>query len=599
MDIDPSHEGDVSLQTDEQHFRDPPSADGGPTGRHDAHQHGHEDSMDWNSESKEPPSAPANKKRDRSPSPPRSRKKMTLDVAKEKYPDLYIRTTYWDERSATVKERSQPEEESAYSDGIMIVDGLSDVRTDLLFKYIMTESPALASTNRMGDWMRRLPKGGVELRIRPAEALEWERLMRDFNPKRAISVHPPRSSRDGNNRAVMVFNVDPRLTDNELVSGLLPKPCRVIRLHRNERPLRTIKVVYPTRQIAAAVVDVGHVTYDDCILLRAEAPRKRKPTLYCKVCKKVSFECHNRVCKDLRCGYCGEAHPSSKCEAKQESLPCLHCHEEGHSLFKCPALSQAHEERAARKKEQARARRQRQRQKRQEQRRAAGSQTPSYADIVRPQPVMANVVSAPSVNASASAMGLSFGLEDVAQSFVRSLVKLWGSSFPADVQKALMQSTIDDLKSKGLWPSPGREPVAERQNSPVQSPQPAMQPVQEPYVEETKEHEPPADYDDQPYGDPHGITQQTTLDGHFVSAQSPKARQSQNNKPRPKKKKGKKSPKHKKGDIVTYYELQETPIPQTARVVCSCGREFNPKGWATHRGSCKDYTTANKHTVRC
>ena len=225
--------------------------------------------------------------------------------------------------------------------GRVIVDGLSHLTKAQLFKAIKDTVPETAKTMKIGDVIK-MSKGGFLIKIDPKLASTltgWMGMLADDQHRERVSVHPPRSIERADNQSVVLYGVPTNIRSLDLESHLLPPVRDVRRFSKNGAPSTTVKVTFHSEKMKDWVIANGYMCYDGYQRFKAVRLRGRKATLYCKTCKRARFECKGgRRCRDLRCGKCGEAHRTSRCDSAIDK--CQECVSQEHSTFKCPILDQ-------------------------------------------------------------------------------------------------------------------------------------------------------------------------------------------------------------------------------------------------------------------
>ena len=121
--------------------------------------------------------------------------------------------------------------------------------------------------------MKSLPKGGLVIRIRPEQAKSWEKLIMNMPSSQTLRCHPPSMRGHSNESSVVIFGVDPAVSEDILMDGLRPRPSYVHRFKRGDQLLSICKIEYKSKEVAQRVIDNGWVKFEDHIWLQAEAPK--------------------------------------------------------------------------------------------------------------------------------------------------------------------------------------------------------------------------------------------------------------------------------------------------------------------------------------
>ena len=225
--------------------------------------------------------------------------------------------------------------------GRVIVDGLSHLTKAELFKAIKDAVPETAKTMKIGDVIK-MSKGGFLIKIDPKLASTltgWMGMLTDEEHRNRVRVHPPRSIERADNQSAILYGVPTNIRSLDLESNLLPPVRDVRRFSKDGAPSTTVKVTFHSEKMKDWVIANGYMCYDGYQRFKAVRLRRRKATMYCKTCKRARFECKGGSrCSELRCGKCGEAHRTSRCDSGKQS--CQECQSEHHSTFQCPILHQ-------------------------------------------------------------------------------------------------------------------------------------------------------------------------------------------------------------------------------------------------------------------
>ena len=140
-------------------------------------------------------------------------------------------------------------------------------------------------------------------------------------------------------RSVVIRNV-PLKFSLENFEDVLGEDLETIeRWNYKGQPSKTIMVRFKTRAARNQALNQGVRIPDAHISFRAE-PLFNTRSLFCKVCKTFFMEGvvkHSpSKCKRVRCGLCGDSHPTKSHPPEIKTRRCVCCDKEGHTVFDCP-----------------------------------------------------------------------------------------------------------------------------------------------------------------------------------------------------------------------------------------------------------------------
>ena len=530
------------------------------------------------------------------------------------FPDVYNHHFVMSE----MKEAAQ-DDLSRSTKRVIVVDGIDAYVKDLR-RHITNTAGHLVEGVNIEKCITKMSKSGFRIKMkRPEDVVSWTQAIAAYPNVNAakLRVRAPKWVLEQNCKSVIALGVDPTITDTDLTANLNPKPEVAKRLMKNGKPTSAVKLIYRSQSFAKRLAHAGWVVFDEHIYFRCELPKRKRGLHYCRTCKKSVLSCKDKSCKELRCGRCGEHHRTKECHLEEKEAKCLECGSEEHLMFNCPIMMnrfESHEARRQSRKDKKKAGKHKKPANKYSQQQPKRDDPQSGAPAAdKNYTIKKKTRRGPRKSGAAQADDTVPNDQhvfdaDLKRCVVESYVEVCFPDLEEVYVKKIVEKTLKKLSKMEKGNSDETIVIEEHEDDEVKC--------------MTDNNEDQQDMNvDAEYADPNVPTGSGPVDpepnmdmdesmaslagGQFASSKNTAnentSTRSTRSKPTKKKKRSKTPKKATKAapSDTKYYNMRVSKfedanlkIPSNATITCGCGRAFQPKGFGSHKRSCRSSANA-------